>query len=194
MTFRPGQSGNPTGRKPGSLGKKTLALAEKPIEAATTEDENGRKVVNSLELLASIVSRTEVNLALRISAASALAPYQHSRKSTRYIDRTIDLPIPATVEEATANIAKLSALAAAKTIGLDEMADLIGAQKAYIEARVGLDIEGQMAELRQMIERLQGSAARTIDATVVGGLGPLPGTRIEMPALANGNGEPEDGG
>jgi hypothetical protein len=193
MPFRPGQSGNPAGRKPGALGKKTLALAEKPIEVATTRGKNGRKVADSLELLSQIVARTEVNLALRISAASALAPYQHVRKSTRYIDRVLDLPCPTSVEEATANIARLGTLAAAKTIALDEMNDLIGAQKAFIEAKIGSNVEAQMAELRQMIERLQGSAARTIDATVVGGLGPLPGTNITMPILANGGGEGESG-
>ena len=148
MPFRPGQSGNPAGRKPGSRGKKTLA-AEQAIEVAATKDKNGRKVVDALELLSAIVSCAETNVALRISAASALAPYQHSRKSARYLDRVIELPAPATVEQATANIAKLSALAAAKTIALDEMNDLIGAQKSFIEAKVGLDIEGQMLELRQ---------------------------------------------
>lgn len=197
MPFRPGQSGNPSGRKPGSLGKKTLAAAANPIEAETTTDENGRKVVDPLVLLSTIASNTDANLALRISAASALAPYRHSRKSARYLDRAIDLPAPATVEEATANIAKLASLAAAKTIALDEMNDLIGAQKSFIEAKVGLDIEGQMLELRQIVEKLS-AAARPAEATIVGGLPRLPGTRIAMPALGapanGGDPEPEAGG
>jgi hypothetical protein len=39
--FRPGQSGNPKGRKPGALGKKTLALAAEPIEVEATKGKNG---------------------------------------------------------------------------------------------------------------------------------------------------------
>jgi hypothetical protein len=193
MPFRPGQSGNPEGRKHGTRNRKTLALAAAPIEAETLKGKNGRKVVNALALLSSIALRSEVNLALRISAATALAPYQNARKAHRYIDRGFDLPAPATVEEATQNIAQLGTLAAAGKIGLDEANDLIGYQRAYIEARVGLDIEGQMLELRQIVEKLS-SSARPVDAVVIGGLGPLPGTRIEMPVLnrSTNGGEPGD--
>ena len=193
MVFKPGQSGNPGGRKPGTRNHKTLA-AEQAIAAGAGGGRNGHKAVDPRDLLTSIVACAETNLALRMQAALGLMPYLHARKSTRYIDRVLDLPVPATVEEAAQNIAKLSSLAAAKTIGLDEMNDLIGAQKAYIEARVGLDIEGQMLELRQIIERLQASA-RPIDAVVVGGLPPLSGTNILMPPLgqATNSGDSEPG-
>lgn len=192
MTFRPGQSGNPSGRKPGSLGKKTLALTAKPIEAGTTKLKNGRKIADPLALLSSIVARTEVNLALRISAATALAPYRFSRKTARYIDHAIELPIPTTVEQATENIAKLASLAAAKTIALDEMNDLIGAQKAFIDARSDTETELRLANIERLLrEHPQLSA---IDVQVVDGLPELPGTSILLPPrtlrLKPGNGEP----
>jgi hypothetical protein len=187
VPFRKGQSGNPAGRKPGSLGKKTLALAENPIEV--TAEENGGKIGKALS--SSIALRTEVNLALRISAASALLPYEETRKSARYIDQPFELPVPTSVEAATENIAKLASAAAAKTLALDEMNDLIGAQKAYIEAKVGLDIEGQMLELRQIVEKLSASS-RAVEATIIGGLPPLPGTNISMLTQPlNGNAPPE---
>lgn len=191
--WRPGQSGNPAGRKSGTRNKKTLALAENPIEAPTTKLKNGRKIADPLALLSSIVARAEVNLALRISAASALAPFLHSRKASRYIDHAIDLPVPTTVEEATTNIAKLASLAAAKTIALDEMNDLIGAQKAYIDAKSDTDNERRLANIEQLLR--QHPQLTAIDIEVVGGLGPLPGTSILMPPAATqikpGNGEPE---
>ena len=78
--FQPGQSGNPAGRKRGARNKRTLA-AETKIEAVATTDETGRKVVDPLILLSTIVSNTDANLALRISAASALAQKLVSRLS-----------------------------------------------------------------------------------------------------------------
>lgn len=191
MPFRPGQSGNPGGRKPGALGKKTLA-AQQAIDVVTTEDANGRKVVDALELLSAIVSAPETNVALRISAASALAPYQHSRKASRYIEHTIDLPAPTTVEQATENIAKLASLAAAKTIALDEMNDLIGAQKAFIDARSDTETELRLANIERLLREHPHLSA--IDMQVIGGLPGLPGTSILMPPPAMrikpGNGEP----
>jgi hypothetical protein len=190
MVFRPGESGNPKGRAPGTRNRKTLAAGQ-AIDAVATKDKNGRKVVDPYDLLQSIVSSAETNAALRITAATALLPYLYLRKTARYIDRAFDLPLPGSVEDAARNIGELTSRAARGEIGLDECEMLVSASKSYIEARVGLEIEGQMLELRQVVERLQASA-RPIDAVVVGGLGPLPGTRIEMPALANGNGEPGD--
>lgn len=192
MPFRPGQSGNPNGRKRGARNKRTLA-AETKIEAVATTDENGRKVVDPLVLFSTIASNTEANLALRISAASALAPYRHSRKSARYLDRVIDLPAPTSVDEATANIAKLASLAAAKTIALDEMNDLIAAQKAYVDAKSDTDNERRLANIEQLLR--QHPQLTAIDLEVVGGLPPLAGTSVLMPPpivrIKPGNGEPE---
>jgi hypothetical protein len=177
MPFRPGQSGNPAGRKPGTRTKKTLA-AGLAIEAAAAEDKNGRKVIDPWDLLNSIVTSAETNAALRITAATALMPYQYARKATRYVDRPFELPAPTSVEEATANIARLASLAAAKTIALDEMNDLIGAQKSYIEAKIGTDTEAQLAAIKQA---LRDNPHLSFDLTVLGGLSDLPGTDVLMP-------------
>ena len=59
----------------------------------------------------------------------------------RKITTPVDLPEPDTVEQAVANTAKITALAAAGTIGLDEATDLANLQKSYVELKVGLDIE-----------------------------------------------------
>ncbi len=194
MPWRPGQSGNAAGRKVGTRNKKTLAATQALEVAATFEDANGRKVVDALELLSSIVSSTDTNVALRISAASALAPYQHSRKASRFIEHAIDLAAPATVEQATENIAKLASLAAAKTIALDEMNDLIGAQKAFIDARSDTETELRLAKIEQLLrEHPQLSA---VDIQVVDGMPELPGTSILLPPRTlrvkpGNNGEPE---
>ena len=190
MVFKPGQSGNPAGRAPGTRNRKTLA-AEQAVEVAATKDKNGRDVVDPRDLT-SIVSCAETNVALQITAATALLPYLYLRKTARSIDRAFDLPVPATVEHATENIAKISTLAAAGKVGLDEVNDLVGYQRAFIEAKVGLDIEGQMLELRQIVEKLSVSA-RPVDAVVVGGLPPLPGTRISLPNLSGNGDDPEAG-
>lgn len=186
MVFQPGQSGNPRGRKPGTRvpGKKTkLSLRE----IANRGD------VDTIDFLSTVVSGEKFGMPLRLQAAGLLAPYQHSRCTARHVSTPVELPVPDTVERATENIAKLSVLAASGEIGLDEANDLASLQKSYIEAKVGLDIELQMVELRQIVERLSASA-RPIEATISGGLGVLPGTRIDMPVLGGPNGgEPEAG-
>ena len=108
--------------------------------------------------LHSVVSHRRAPAALRIQAAAVLMPYRHSRRTARCILAPLDLPVATTVEQATENIAKISTMAAAGKVGLDEANDLVGYQKAFIEAKVGLDIEGQMLELRQIVERLSASA------------------------------------
>jgi hypothetical protein len=191
--FKPGVSGNPKGRAPGTRNRKTLAAGQ-AIDAAATKDKNGRKVVDPRDLLTSIVSSTETNPALRISAATALLPYLYLRKTARYIDRTIELPVPQSVEEAAANIARLASLAAEKVIGLDEMESLVNAQRAYVEVRIGLDVENRMTELRELVERVAASA-RPVDAVISGGLPRMPGHEdVLLPVFAppTNGGEPED--
>jgi hypothetical protein len=55
------------------------------------------------------------------------------------------------VEQATAAIAQIGALAAAGKIGLDEANDLVGHQKAFIEARVGTEIENHLAAIENAL-------------------------------------------
>jgi hypothetical protein len=198
MPFKPGVSGNPAGRKPGTHRRSTPGFEQLLAEIRTDLRDGGNgckdgKAVDPRDLLIAVVSHSGFDVAIRVQAASIAIAYERARKTARHISSAIDLPAPQTVEEATRNIGELAALGAAGKIGLDEAGDLISYQRAYIEARVGLDIEGRMTELRQIVERLQASA-RPVDAVVIGGLGPLRGTDVLMPALnrpVNG-GEPED--
>ena len=84
MTFKPGQSENPKGRTPGRRNAKTRAVLEKL---------NG--VADALALLGEMVVSAEAPLALRVTAATALAPYQYP-KAPRLLRKEIDLPEPVT--------------------------------------------------------------------------------------------------
>jgi hypothetical protein len=69
-----------------------------------------------------------------------------SKPLSRYITTKIDLPIVSTVEEATACIAQIGSLAAAGKLALDEANDLVGYQKAFIEAKIGTDPEQRLLD------------------------------------------------
>src|SRR5262249_57363433 len=81
MTFKPGQSGNPKGRTPGRRNAKTRAVLEKL---------NG--VADALALLGEMVASTEALLALRVTAATALAPYQYPKARVSSPRRSISPP------------------------------------------------------------------------------------------------------
>jgi hypothetical protein len=133
MPFKPGQSGNPRGRTPGAVVPK-ITLQAAALAAAKGD-------VDSLAFLRLVVSAEQLDVSARLTAAGLLAPYEHSRKTRRKITEPLDLPKPATVEQAIENIAEIGKLAAAGKIGLDEANDLVGHQKAFVEAKVGTDIE-----------------------------------------------------
>jgi len=162
MVFEPGQSGNPRGRQPGSR-KRPSALVLRILEE--------RKDTDPLALLSTIVTCAEAPLELRLQAAGMLAPYKHSRNLARYIRHKIDLPIVEIVEQATACIARIGALAAAGKIALDEANDLVGYQKAFIEAKIGTDLEQRMLVIEQALQ----NANINLGVTVSGGLLVLPG-------------------
>ena len=112
------------------------------------------------------MTKADAPLELRVQAASILAPYQHARCTSRYITHKIDLPVAETVEQATACIAQIGALAAAGKIALDEANDLVGYQKAFIEAKIGTDLEQRIAVIEQALQ----NANINLGVTVAGGL------------------------
>jgi hypothetical protein len=173
MTYRPGESGNPKGRPKGTF-KRDSALVLRVLK--------DRNDTDPLALLSTIVTCAEAPLELRVQAAGMLAPYRHARCSTRYISRKIKLPEVETVEQATACIARISTLAAAGKLGLDEANDLIGHQKSFIEARIGCDLEQRVLAIEAA---LQSANIALPGVTVTGGLPPLPlgpgDGRLEMP-------------
>jgi hypothetical protein len=134
--------------------------------------------VNELDLLSSIVSHKDVDLHMRMTAAGILARYRHPYAS-RHVSKPLGLTIPQTVEDAVGNIARIGTMAANDEISIDEGRDLIDFQKAYIEAKVGGDLEDRMVELEAIVARAVPSVAVTIEQ----GLPPLPGADVIMPRL-----------
>ena len=129
-----GESGNRAGRPKGAKGLKTLAkeydaVAAKAAAAKTDAEANGTKV-DLLAFLSTVATDVGLNVAVRIQAAGMALPFLYAKKTARYLSSAIKLPQPKSVEDATANIAKISTLAAAGKIGLDEANDLVGLQKS----------------------------------------------------------------
>src|SRR6516165_8504838 len=185
MTWQPGESGNLEGRPAGKPNAKTIAILKK-LEGKA----------DSLELLAEVVASPEAPLPARISAATALARYQHA-PAPRLLRRKIDLPVATSVSQAIANIAIIGSMAAARKIGLDEANDLVGIQRAYIEMQVGIDHEARLTILEQAWER----NPLVPGVVVEGGLPPLPlgpdDGKLLMPKLvppssANGDDPPTE--
>ena len=184
MPYRLGQSGNPRGRPVGSR-KRPTALVLRIMKERNDTD--------PLALLSTIVTTAEAPLELRVQAAGMLAPYTHSRCTARYIGKKIDLPVVETVEQATACIAQIGALAAAGKLALDEANDLVGYQKAFIEAKIGTDLEQRMLVIEQALQ----NANINLGVTVQGGLPVPPGCEdVIMPQLtaAPRNGAGRDDG
>jgi hypothetical protein len=171
MTFKPGQSGNPRARLPGSRNRKKTALVLRILK--------GRGDTDPLDLLSAIVTCAEAPLELRVQAVGMRAPYQHSRCTARYIGKKIDLPVVETVEQATACIAQIGALAAAGKLALDEANDLVGYQKAFIEAKIGTELEQRIAVIELALQR----ANINLGVAVEGGMPVMRGCEnVKVPA------------
>jgi hypothetical protein len=170
MTWKPGESGNPKGRERGSKNVRTREVIEKI---------NGQ--TDSLVLLADTCGSSGAPLAIRVTAATALARYQHA-PAARLIRKSIKLPQVETIADATACIAHIGNLAATRKIGLDEAADLVNIQKAFIEARVSAELEQRIVA----IEIALAKANINLGIAVEGGLPDLPlgpdDGRLIMPA------------
>jgi Family of unknown function (DUF5681) len=170
MTWKPGECGNPNGRKRGSKNARTRAVLEKLDGKA-----------DSLVLLGELVASSEAPVAIRVQAAIGLARYQHA-PAPRLIRKSIKLPQVETITDATACIAHIGQLAATRKIGLDEAADLVNIQKAFIEARVSAELEERIVA----IEIALAKANINLGIAVEGGLPDLPlgpdDGRLIMPA------------
>jgi len=171
MPFKPGFSGNPRGRPLGARKKITQLI---PVTL------DGQPAPDPLEFFASVMARPRAPLPLRLQAAGLLSPYVYARATARFVSKPVELPVTETVEQATAAIAKLSSLAAAGKIGLDEANDLVSHQKAFIEARVTSDTEARLDAIEKALERL----VPPVEIAIEGGLPDLPGASILMPPRA----------
>jgi hypothetical protein len=163
VPFVKGQSGHPGGR---GSNKRRLRLLLKELKCPDD--------VDGLAVVATIASHAEIPLPMRLQAAIILVQYQRP-KPTRKISKALELPVSETCEQATA-----AHLLLVVKIGLDEANDLIGFEKAFIEARTGTDVEVQLAELREVVAKLSASDS-AVDITVSGGLPTLPGAQVKPP-------------
>jgi hypothetical protein len=86
MGYQPGQSGNPNGRKPGTRNKRTQEIFDL-LETRGDKD--------PIDFLSDYI-RNGKDEALRIQAASIVAPYKHSKCGStvplRYIPEPLDIP------------------------------------------------------------------------------------------------------
>jgi len=158
MTWQPGESGNLAGKPVGTLSAKTRALREK-IDG----------IADSRVLLAEVVASDGAPLEKRIAAAAALIRFQHA-PAPRLIKKALDLPEPATVEDALRNLARIATAAARRRIGLDEARDLSALQQNFIDCVVDVRLEQHLAEIEQALQ----NPDRRPTIVVSGGLPRLP--------------------
>jgi hypothetical protein len=127
MTFQPGHN-LATGRPPGAANRRSEELRRRLKD---------RGDVDPADYCSSIVSNPNEPTELKLQAANFLLPYLYPKRGAvatpRYIDDPVQLPEPATIEQANKNIAYISNLKAKGLIDLDFANSLI-ADNTTIEA------------------------------------------------------------
>ena len=141
--FKPGQSGNPGGRPPGSRNTKT-----KEILAAIKEA--GHK--DPLFVLSDLATNS-TDEGIRQAAASSAAPYVHSKWQATPVPRFIDIPLNVpeftSVSDANQFLAKIDALTANGELDFQSALDLTTITKAYIDSVTASDIELRIRALEE---------------------------------------------
>jgi hypothetical protein len=160
---------NPYGRPTGSRNKRTEAIWAK-LEK--------RGDLDPVEYMSSLVANPKTPPELRLAAATALAPYRHSKCGLTpqpvplvYVEHPVELPHPRTtcVAHTLANIEHISALR--RTGKLDQdTADRLVAEQRILR-------DGLIEEAKLLVAQ-GGPREQTI--RVEGGLPPLPGTNVDM--------------
>jgi hypothetical protein len=168
MPWAPGQSGNPGGYS-GPRGQKRREVLERIQGLGHTD---------VLETLSTIQNDPNTDPAIRIAAASYLAPYMHPKLHAipvpRFIDLQLDVPEFTHVSDAEAFLAKIALLVARGHLDIQSGQELSALVKAWIDTQYAKE------ELQFKI-----SPPETHDQRIVvqGGLPELPGTTITMPVL-----------
>lgn len=174
--FKPGQSGNPNGRPVGAANRRSVELYQRLRD---------RGDVDPAEFCSSIVSSPTEATELKLQAANYLLPYLYNKRGTitpfRYIEEPVQLPRPATIEQANANIARISEMKALGHIDLDFAESLIADNRTIANNLIAEE------ELKLKLSAAGGLGETTI--RIEGGLPQLPGSNITMPTL---NGKEHD--
>jgi len=169
MTFQPGHTLSP-GRRHGSRNKRTAEI----FNRLETRGDN-----DPADLLSSIVTNPQEQQELRIQAAGLLMPYKYGKHGSipplRYIDEPVQLPEPATIEQANKNIAYISNLKAQGLIDLDFANSLIADNTT---------IANNLLAEEELKFKLYPPEERDTVIKIEGGLPQLPGAEnLIMPQL-----------
>jgi hypothetical protein len=176
-TWQPGKSANPEGRPPGARNRRTQEVLDR-LKA--------RGDLDSIDYMSSVVSNAELPHELRLAAAIAKAPYEHSKCGLTpqpaplvYVAEPIALPYPKPLEirHTLANIARLSA--AWRRGELDQATF----EAAIAEQRIVRDGLIEQAKLD-----LASGGPKETTVRIEGGLSDLPGTSFLMPGKRTENG------
>jgi hypothetical protein len=182
VTWRTGQSGNPAGRKPGSINKRSNEELWRRLEA--------RGDLDPADVLSGIASDLNERKELRIAAANGLMQYKYSKRGLAsepaplvYVPEPVELPHAhaACVADTIANIEHVSALRRAAKLDQDT-ADRLVAEQRIIR-------DGLIEEAKLLVAQ---GGPRDQRIEIIGGLPPLPGTSIDMvreplgPGVVNG--------
>jgi hypothetical protein len=166
--FQPGNKES-TGRPPGAPNKRTNELRYRL---------QNRGDVDPADFCSQIVSSPNEPTELKLQAANFLLPYLYPKRGAvatpRYIDEPIQLPEPATIEQANKNIAYISNLKAQGLIDLDFANSLIADNTT---------IANNLIAEEELKFKISPPETRDQTITITGGLPALPGTRIDMPQL-----------
>jgi hypothetical protein len=173
--FPKGVASNPHGRPKGSKDRTPRNVWEL-LRSRGDRD--------ALDILSEAASSNLVDMPLRIQAATALAGYQHGKRSAlRWIEGITGLKAPTNVAEATAYVARIAQLMAEGRIDVDAGIALRDTLTAYISARTATDIEERLRHTEALVAELMLRNANTV-SEVVGGLPVMPGCeQVRMPHL-----------
>jgi hypothetical protein len=168
--WKPGVSGNPSGRPVGSRNQRTAEIVQQIIAAGHQDP---------LLTLAELQAKSH-DEGIRATAANMLAPYLHSKNATKpvapdpvYFEQAVTLPRPTTIRLACDNIALLTEMKSQGQLDVASADSLIADQRIILNALVDeaklLAATGDPTQPQQII--------------ITGGLPELPGTEIIQPQL-----------
>jgi len=168
VVWQPGKSGNPHGYKgPRDRARRQVFDHIRDL---------GHK--DALVTLSYLHHNEQIDPAIRVAAASALAPYCHPKMQAtptpRYIDVQLDVPEFTHVSDAETFLAKIALLTARGHLDIQSAQELSALVKAWIDTQYAKE------ELQFKI-----NPPETHDQTITisGGLPALPGTNVTMPVL-----------
>ena len=171
--YRPGTSGNPNGRPPGSRNKRTQEII-KEIQKLGHKD--------CLMRLSEIV-HNEPDTSLAISASTALAPYMHGKMGTipapRFVADPFEVPTFQSIDQAEDYLAEIPQRVARGELDFQSALDFSNLVRNWIEAKLA----HTNTDLKVAAQGALGDAIIRIE----GGLPQLPGTSIIMDDTAVGS-------